>query len=188
MSTISEKYGLQSNDDDGMSPVWGVDPNGIPFSKRNQSDLYSTYLIIEQKNFGDITKKVREDRTVSPRIKTTLDTLYIPQSNRDGVLAAIHPYQAAKILCNKKLEILKALAASSPREANNPRVRAAIVAYDESMDYFLSKNQRDQYNERQNIKEEKILFRQDIRQSRLEDEQVAQKRGGVLGMLRGGKQ
>src|SRR5208337_2451441 len=185
--SIAEKYGGQTIQDDlDMIPSWVSNPDNIPFSKNRQTSEYETYYRLQQESIAEILKSLDDDPTISPRFKKTIKIIYIPQKYHDSLMSAIYPHQAARIIYRKKLELLKLKGSLYPSEAAKPVITAAIMACDESLDYMLSKVQRDMYNERQNIKDEKILNRTEYTASQTLKHGEEQKRGGILGFFRGG--
>jgi hypothetical protein len=193
MSSISEKYGqasqtVMSPHGGGQGvPQWIVDPNNVPFSRKNTPDLYAAQLAILQKAIADMRKKLKSDRTIGSRMKDAFDDAFLLEENQDTIYAALEPHERTEIECDLNSMIIEAQMKSLKWDAYNFKVSNLETARQVHMKLLYSRNRRnDIHNERLIQKEiaNTSVNRQEVKQTLISE---AVKQGGMFGFLRGGK-
>lgn len=170
----------------GAAPGWITDPNGVPFSRRATPELYSNWLATSQDSPSALMAQLESDRTVPERLKKVIRLNFIPQHKRDGLLSAIYPNEAAEIQADKKVNILKARVKCYPDDAHNPVVANLESQRREHILYYHSRDQRDEFNERQNLIKGIITTETRGEVRHIFPEEAAKKPGVFGRFLRGG--
>lgn len=182
---LSEKYGINYNDySPGNAPGWGNDPNGNPFSKQQNPALFSKWQATIQDTPKMLIQALKETPGIPISFLKSFEIAAKPQEYKDGLLAAITADKAVQIQAQKNVDILIARMRCYPDIAYDPVVISAESSRREHISYVHSRDQRDEFNERNKQIEESTLsaYRGEVKHM-IEE----QKKPGILGVLKGGK-
>jgi hypothetical protein len=190
MSFISDRLGLKRQESNSQ-PSLSQDIRGNEFSRRNNPDLYNARLRVKQDIPNGLRGLLENSSNYVSNVKLPIPTnllneyliLLTSQQAQESQLAALSDADKARTTANLKCAFIKMQMREFESDAYNPYLADLETQREGHLVFMNSRNGKDEYNEGKT--QETYAVESRMRQEYTE-KQVQQKKGGILGFLRGG--